>query len=289
MAVIWDQVQDQQETKAALKNAFLRGHLAHGLLFSGANAALNKKMALGLAQTLVCEQGVPCGICGPCRRIELEQSENLKILAPESGVIKIDQVRELRETLALQAWQGRRAVIIEQAHSLNPQAANALLKSLEEPPENTFFLLLTTHERSLLPTIRSRVQVVRVVAPLDETVEWGDDDAFAASVRVWSLLAQGLNPRGEEAIKELFSSRDSALETIRIWSQILHRARRKAVGAAVAGGRDSQVIDLLKIRPPALDRGWQSLVNMKAEIEGQVDRMLAVDSFLIHVSEGFRQ
>lgn len=289
MAVIWHEVQGQQEVKSALKAALERGHLAHGLLFSGANAALNRKMALGLAQVLACEAGEPCGACGSCRRMELEQSENLRILSPEAGVIKIDQVRELREALSLQSWRGRRAVIIEQAHLLNPQAANALLKSLEEPPENTYFFLLTTHERSLLSTIRSRSQVVRVVAPLLEALDWGDEGRLETSVQVWSRLAEGANPRGEEAVKDLFSSKDAALETIRIWSQLLHRARKLSAGAPVAADRDRAALEALKANPRAIDMSWRRLVSMKAEIEGQVDRMLAVDSFLIHVSEGFRQ
>ncbi len=290
MAVIWNQIQDQEETKNALMGANKRGHLAHALLFSGASAEINRKMALGFAQVISCEAAQkPCGNCGGCRRIELEQSENLILISPEPNVIKIEKIRELRETLSLQSWRGRRVVVIEQAHTLNPQAANALLKSLEEPPDATYFFLLTTHERSLMPTIRSRSQVVRVVAPLDEALDWGEEEQLVQSFHVWTELSKGAHLRGDDAIKALFASKDQALETIRIWTLILHRARRAAAGKPLNVSADQSVLSVLNQNPGAIDRCWQALLGMKVEIEGQVDRLLAVDSFLAHASLGFRQ
>ena len=290
MAVIWDQIANQTEAKEALLAANDRGHLAHALLFSGASGDLNRRMALGFAQVLVCEsESRPCGACGGCRRVELENSESLILISPEGNVIKIDKIRELREALSLQSWRGRRIVVMEEAHTLNPQAANALLKSLEEPPEATFFFLLTTHERSLMPTIRSRSQVVRVVAPLEQGLDWGDEEQLVQSLRVWEELANGAPLRGDEAIKVLFSSKDQALETIRIWSMILHRARRLSIEAPAKASVDSVVLAALGQNLRAVDLSWQALLAMKSEIEAQVDRLLAVDSFLAHVSSGFRQ
>lgn len=287
MAVIWEQWPEHGELKARLKQAVREKHLAHGLLFSGPNEDFNRRLALGLAQLLVCETETPCGECGPCRRVELEASESLHWLRAEGNVIKIEPIRELKERLALAAWSGPRVVVLEPAHQLNPQAANALLKSLEEPPEQTYFILLSTHERALLPTIRSRVQILRVPAPA-LALNWGSAEMAQASFELWNRVGNGQKGRGFEGLKELFSSRDQALETVRIWAELFHRARRWSVDRPLPSGEGEATMVLLAKNPGALDRCWRGLINLKIEIEGQVERGLAVDSFLAHAERAFQ-
>ena len=150
------------------------GRWPHAILFVGPSGIGKKKMALAFAQVLVCEVSPQaCGLCGPCIRIEKMQSESLVILEPDTElakpIIKVDKIRDLLQSLALAGIGAARVVIIDQAQTLNEQASNALLKTLEEPTENIYFILIANDDRQFLPTIRSRAQVMRFSAlSLDE-------------------------------------------------------------------------------------------------------------------------
>lgn len=138
----------------------------HALLFVGPSAIGKRKLALAMAQMLICEQSeTACGICGPCLRVAKQQSENLTVIEPDTSlvkpVIKVDAIRALLDSLALASLGGKRVVLIDQAHTMNPQAANTLLKTLEEPFENVYFFLIGQSVQQFLPTIRSRTQVMR--------------------------------------------------------------------------------------------------------------------------------
>ena len=165
MARLIDQLVGHRETLEPLFRAHANDKLAATLLFVGPSGIGKKKAALVLAQALVCETNkgaAPgCGECGGCLRIEKEQSESLMIVEPDGASIKIEQARDILQFIFLQKLGRARVVIIDQAHLLNPQSANALLKSLEEPPAGTHFLLISHMAASMLPTIRSRSQLVR--------------------------------------------------------------------------------------------------------------------------------
>ena len=163
MAQILSQLIGHGETVASLLKAYEGGRLASTLLFSGPSGIGKNLAALGLAQTLVCEkEKIPaCGECGPCLRMEKGQSESLLKVSPDGAAIKIEQARDILQFISLRKLGRARVVIIEQAHLLNPQSGNSLLKSLEEPPAGTYFILITPLATAVLPTIRSRSQLVR--------------------------------------------------------------------------------------------------------------------------------
>jgi DNA polymerase III subunit delta' len=163
MAQILSQLVGHTETVGSLLKALESERLASTLLFSGPSGIGKRRAALGLAQTLVCErEKIPgCGECGSCLRMAKGQSESLLQVAPDGAAIKIEQARDILQFISLRKLGRARVVIIEQAHLLNPQSGNALLKSLEEPPAGTYFILITSLASSVLPTIRSRSQLVR--------------------------------------------------------------------------------------------------------------------------------
>lgn len=143
----------------------------HALLLVGPSGSGKKKVALACAQALVCESPAEdwgCGRCGPCLRIEKQQSESLTLIEPDRNLarpnIKVEQIRTLLEELSLKALSRARVVIVDDAHLMNAQAANALLKELEEPSENVYFILIATDLHQLMATIRSRLQVMRFSA-----------------------------------------------------------------------------------------------------------------------------
>lgn len=167
VARLIDQLKGHAATLTPLIEAASQDRLAATLLFTGPTGIGKKLAALSLAQALVCERTVPgsnsgaCGECGPCLRIEKGQSESLMIVEPAGAQIKIEQARDVLQFITLQKLGRARVVIIDQAQLMGPQGANALLKSLEEPPAGTFFILVTAMAASVLPTIRSRSQLVR--------------------------------------------------------------------------------------------------------------------------------
>lgn len=150
--------------------------LPHAMMIAGPKGIGKRHLADALAQLLLCASPVEGTVCGKCRGCELNKSRthpDLLWLEPEEEgkAIKVDQVRELTESLGKTAQQGGyKVVIIEPAEAMNGNAANALLKSLEEPAPNTLLLLVTHAPSSVLPTIRSRCQMRKIPMPRNEQV-----------------------------------------------------------------------------------------------------------------------
>lgn len=163
MASLINQVVGHEEQRYRLTAAAQNQSLPHAMVFSGPAGIGKQMLALALAQNLLCEtpsSGVACGQCGACVRVEKNQSESLRLVAPQGLQIKIVQVREILDFLSLASGGQKRVIIIDQADAMNAQASNALLKTLEEPPADVYFILTTTDVRLLMPTIRSRSQII---------------------------------------------------------------------------------------------------------------------------------
>ncbi|HPI40415.1 MAG TPA: AAA family ATPase, partial [Pseudobdellovibrionaceae bacterium] len=165
---IFDQILGHENIIERLLYAYQNQKLGSVYLFIGPSGVGKKKVALGLAQALVCEQNQRgCGICPSCLRVAQRQSESLILIEPEGPQIKVEQAHEVLKFLSLKPMGKSAVVVIDQAHLMNQQSANMLLKALEEPAQDVYFILLTSSYSALLPTIRSRGQVVRF-GPLSE-------------------------------------------------------------------------------------------------------------------------
>ena len=136
--------------------------LSHAYLFTGSFASF--EMALLLAQSQFCEdlQGVwPCGKCRSCRLIAEEEFSDVKILRPVNQIIKTDRIRSLVQDFSQSGFEGSRQVfIVQDAGKMHTNAANSLLKVMEEPQSEIYLFLLTSDENLILPTIKSRAQQV---------------------------------------------------------------------------------------------------------------------------------
>ncbi len=159
--------------------------LAHGLLFHGAKGTGKKAFAIEFAHWLLCEQPLSeksCGECKSCKMIEADSNPDLVFLQPEEEgkAIKVDQIRELIQKISLTSHSaGYRVVIISPADALNINASNSLLKTLEEPPENTILILISDKPSQLMPTIRSRSQMVRFDLPsTEQSLQWLKDQGI---------------------------------------------------------------------------------------------------------------
>lgn len=153
---------DHNRQKQVLRQALKNQRLAHAYLFEGPDGVGKKLMALALARALFCETGEGCGECTACRKVDHLNHPDLHLLSAERTQIKIDQVRKIQQELALRPLEADvRICLIDGAETLNPAAANALLKTLEEPLPGTFLILLSSKPEMLLDTIRSRCQRLR--------------------------------------------------------------------------------------------------------------------------------
>lgn len=169
--------QDQQWQR--LSTAYEADTLPHAILLAGPKGIGKQRFAEAFAQRLLCEspvQGSACGECRQCHFICAGSHPDLKKVSPEESgkQIKIDQVRRLVESFGHTAQQGGfKVAVLSPAESMNINAANALLKCLEEPTANTLLILISDAPSQLLPTIRSRCQLVNFPLPSDAVVkEW---------------------------------------------------------------------------------------------------------------------
>src|SRR5438132_8962847 len=166
-----------------LRKKLREDRFPHGLIFSGPDGVGKHTCATMIAKALNCTNAKPgefCGACTSCRKIESGTHPDVMTISVEDEAtrIKIAQVRQLLGTLDLHPLEGRNKVfIIDPADLLNEEAANALLKGLEEPPENSFFILITVNVQELLLTVRSRCQVYHFTPlTLDEIRQNGVTD-----------------------------------------------------------------------------------------------------------------
>ena len=159
----------QQDSVELLQRSLERGRLGHAYLFHGADLATLEVAARTLAKTLSCAKparrqagGLPvdcCDACADCRKIDEANHPDVFWIRPESKlrVIKVEQIRELLQTIYLKPRQALyKVAILVAADRLNSQAANAFLKTLEEPPADSILILLSTEPQRILETILSR-------------------------------------------------------------------------------------------------------------------------------------
>jgi DNA polymerase III subunit delta' len=155
---------------ATLAAAFKADRLSHGLLIHEAPGAGGDWLAKWAASLVLCQNvaQAPCGSCRGCHSVATRQHPDLVVLQPieESKQIRIEQIRELSDELALTSHQGSyKVAVITPADTLNRFAANALLKTLEEPQPRTLLVLVVTQPSRLPPTVLSRCQRLKVPAP----------------------------------------------------------------------------------------------------------------------------
>ncbi len=251
MARVLDNVRAQDTAIETLRRALKQGRVHHALLFDGPAGVGKELAAFGLAQSLVCEQphdGLACAKCSACTRAIPREGANRPLhpdvvvierglyepaqigrRTPESQEISIDQIRTL--VLARSAFaphEGRAKVfIVRRAEELSTSAANALLKTLEEPGQGTHFILLSSQGETLLPTIRSRALRVRF-GPLPDAlvtellVAAGIEEASAKAVA--KLAGGSMTVATELADEETSTRRERFLAKIKLALSANHLA-----------------------------------------------------------------
>ncbi len=173
-----------EKTRDLILSFLEREYDSYSFIFEGKECIGKKLTALYTARGFLCERkvGFGCGECTSCRlvnntirniyyRENLNSHPDIKVISPENGKeIKIDQIREAINFLKLKS-KGGKVLIIDNSERMNIEASNALLKTLEEPPEKTMIILVTSNQNKLIPTIVSRCKKVRFSPLSKEEVE----------------------------------------------------------------------------------------------------------------------
>ncbi len=168
-------IQGQDLVVQFLKNSIKNNYLSHAYLFIGPKGVGKETTALAFAQGLNCLEydylGDSCNKWISCRKFLGGNQPDINIIKPSGLSIKIDQIRELKNKAFYKSYESKyKVIIIDDAHLLTDQASNSLLKILEEPPQNTIFILVTPEPQQLLETINSRCQQVNFNYLSDEIV-----------------------------------------------------------------------------------------------------------------------
>ena len=244
-----------QRLLALLARAIARDTLPPSLLFAGAAGIGKRRTAVAVAEALNClaprTSGVfeidACGECASCRRIARGVHADVGILAPgDTGAIKIEPVRDVIDHANYRPFEGRRrVVIVDEADAMVDAAQNALLKTLEEPPQASVFILVSSMPDTLLSTVRSRCRPLRfgdltsseIVGVLVRDHEYSQANATAAAADAGGSVGRAL----EASAVDLAEAREAAQRLLQQAARVADPGRRlelvrgltgKATGAA---------------------------------------------------------
>jgi DNA polymerase III subunit delta' len=171
---VWDGVYES-ESASAIRTQIATGRVPHAWLLLGPSGSGKRSAAVAMAAALNCQNapGIGCGECSNCVRIARHRHPDVHHVVPEGPIIPVDLIREsvIPEAARSPFEAERKVFILEEAERMHPYAQNALLKTLEEPQEDTTFILISDREEELLDTIASRCRVVRLDSvPEDQVV-----------------------------------------------------------------------------------------------------------------------
>ncbi len=234
-----------EPVKRALQMAVREGRLGHALLFSGPEGVGKRQFALAVAKTLNCPEAATmplpdsCDVCPSCRKFDRGEHMDFYFVRPETSFLKIEQIRLLCEQVHRKPFEARRRVfLIDGAEAMTESAANALLRTLEEPPSESVLILVTCHLERLLPTIRSRCQIYHFAPIRTAEIERFLRERFMRPEEEIRLLARLASGRiGKALAIDLSVYREIRREALELLTVLAAGDRVRLIKAAEYWGR----------------------------------------------------
>ncbi len=289
-----------------------RKQLTGSFLFVGPSGVGKKKSAWAFIQQVLCEKPIQfqaCGECGPCRRVQLYQHESVLFIEPDGALIKVEQAQNILQFLQLRSLTSHRFVLIDEAQKMNASTANSLLKTLEEPSENTTLILLAPSLTSVLPTIRSRLRVFHFQpVPLEDMKQSHHfpDWVLEASLGRFDLL-EVLNSPSEKQFRmswadhfvkflispdvltddswrDAIKNKEDLKQGLDLWlkmirdSLFLQQGENKSL---LTRDLSEQLQKIAALSSEELQFVGQSLVNLQKEMSFNKDPLLSLESLYI--------
>jgi DNA polymerase-3 subunit delta' len=245
---MFDKLIGNNPVKAILRRLLAQKRVPNAMLFAGASGVGKKLFALELAKAFVClnpKNSEACGLCSNCRRADnftfpkadnrdafkrviFSEHSDIGLVIPYNKNILVDAIRELETEANFRPYEAAaRFFIIDDADKMNDSASNALLKTLEEPPATSHIFLITSRPDALLPTIRSRCQMLRF-APIDtkeiESYLLKDKNFSPADAALLARLSNGQLGHAQKTDLEKFSSNRAAM--LQVLESILVKENR---------------------------------------------------------------
>lgn len=324
----WNTFVEQPRVAELMAGSLRHDRLAHAYLFAGPRGAGKKRIALHVAKSLFCTEmkGDACGHCLQCRRIQGGNHPDVFVVSPDGASIKIDQVRALQKEMTMRSVESASKVyILEHVDKMTTQAANSLLKFLEEPPAGVVALLLTENSHAILPTILSRCQLVafspvpadvivkqlkaegitqgmanvasHITTQIEEARELCRSEWFAQLRTVMIQLVQEIKQRNVVAlftIHEMFHKNDRLKEELPLFLDLLILWLRDILYVQV--GRSAHLINsdqqdalqgqALVWTKAELLHGIELVMDTKNRIGRNANAQLALERLVLQIQEG---
>lgn len=307
MARLLSAVVGHAKTKKSLESLLAEKNFFGGSIFAGPEGIGKKKTALAFLQELNCAKTPACGECEICRKLNSsDMSQFVHLIEPQNDRVKIEQVRDAIQFCSLQSWVPHRFILIDQIEKIMPQAANALLKSLEEPPVGVHFVFITSSLSQVLPTIRSRCQVVgfealtfRDLAELcPELEEWQKIWCFGRlslaqkiqkpewlELRKLAINFLHNSSKIQKDLIEQFSEIDKVDFVIHCWLTYVRDALLFS-GGGREGFYNSDIVPFIEkfSQKENLADLYDLIYNIRKDYVGHVDKNLIVENFSLDLN-----
>ncbi|TES55505.1 DNA polymerase III subunit delta' [Halalkalibacterium halodurans] len=326
----WENLAKNQPFVATmLKNSLAKGRLAHAYIFDGNRGTGKKRMALHLAKSFFCAQraGVePCQTCKECKRIEHGNHPDVHFIEPDGQSIKKHQVEHLQKEFSYRGMESAKKVyIVNHADKMTTSAANSLLKFLEEPLADTVAILLTEQLQNMLPTIKSRSQVLSF-APLEvqafaKLLEEGGisesvsnllaslttsfEEAMAFVADEWiaqarSLVLQLMEELQSRPNQVLLTVQDQwlphfddrpkqelGLELLLLWFRdLLYTQVGKEEAFTYVGEEEALSRQALALSQHKVRKGMTAIIEAKRHLSANVSPQLVMEKLMLRLQEG---
>ncbi len=311
MSCLQSEVFGHERLFTAWKKLISSQQLEGTFLFIGVPGIGKIKAAYAMIQAALCEKklGVACGECGPCLRVQNRQHESLLHIQASGTMIKVESAHEILQFCQLQSLSKKRFVLIEEAEKMNLQTANILLKTLEEPPHGTVFILTSSSSTSVISTIKSRSKVFKFnpVSPqemLDQNLgpEWAVFASQGRFDRLQSLtdpqnqiqrknalqiLTQILvspNFLTDDFWRESLKSREDLKAYLELWLGLIRDAiylQLNEQNSLVHADLKSEIVRIATFDARKLDWVFTQLLDLQKHLNFNKDAVLSLESLYI--------